>query len=60
MRTYIFTVKERRIVEAWLKGESVPAIKIAKLRWMVRHYERLREDVELYLRFRKAVTAKSA
>jgi len=52
MRSYIFTDRERRIVEAMLKGETVSRLEVAKINHRVRRFARLRNDVDLYLRLR--------
>jgi hypothetical protein len=60
MRKYIFTERERRIIEAYLSGATTKGVDIARLRYNLKVFKRLGEDVELYLRFREAVSAKSA
>ncbi len=58
MRKYIFTERERRIITAYLEGVKTTGVDIGRLKYNLKVFERLREDVELYLRFREAVTAK--
>jgi len=60
MRSYIFTDRERRIVEALLKGESVSSLEVAKIRFRVRRFTRLRRDVDLYLALLKLAEPKTA
>jgi len=61
MRSYIFTDKERALIKRLLDGEiSVKDRAIHVLVSRIKHFERLASDVELYLRFREAVSAASA
>jgi uncharacterized membrane protein len=60
MRTYIFTNRERRIIQAFLNGEKVDSMDMARIRYMVRTFKTLASDVQLYLTFRKAISAASA
>ncbi|MEM2263473.1 MAG: hypothetical protein QW160_04545 [Candidatus Bathyarchaeia archaeon] len=59
MRTYIFTERERSIVKAFLSGEKTYGLDLARIKYVVRTFKRLGGDVELYLRFREAATARS-
>jgi len=56
MRTYIFTDRERRILEAFLTGKKVDKIKLSKIMYRVRKYKTLFDDTYLYLRVRKTIT----
>jgi len=60
VRSYIFTPLERERIQGFLDGK-VPAndALIAKTRFRVRTFKDLARDVDLYLRFREAVSAKS-
>ena len=49
MRSYIFTERERRIIEALLRGESVSRLDVAKIMFRLRRFSQLTKDVELYL-----------
>jgi hypothetical protein len=61
MRSYIFTPLERKRIKAFLNGEiSLRDIGIKKIRFRVKSFEALKRDVELYLRFREAITTASA
>jgi hypothetical protein len=61
MRSYIFTPLERKRIKAFLNGEiSLRDITIKKIRFRVKSFEALKRDVELYLRFREAITTASA
>jgi len=60
MRKYIFTERERRIIEAYLSGTTTRGVDIARLRYNLKVFKRLSMDVDLYLRFREAVSAKLA
>ena len=55
MRTYIFTDRERRILEAYLTDAKVDKIEVSKIMHRVRKYTTLFEDVYLYLRVRKTM-----
>jgi len=55
MRTYIFTDRERRILEAYLTNTDVDKIALSKIMHRIRKYGTLFEDVYLYLRVRKTV-----
>lgn len=57
MRTYIFTDRERRILEAYLINADVDKIAISKIMHRIRKYRTLFDDVYLYLRVRKTMTA---
>jgi hypothetical protein len=59
LRSYIFTERERRIVEAMLKGESVSRLEVAKINHRIRRFTRLRSDVDIYLALRKLAESKS-
>jgi hypothetical protein len=56
MRTYIFTERERRILEAYLTEAKVDKIEVSKIMHRFRKYTTLFEDVYLYLRVRKTMT----
>ena len=56
MRTYIFTDRERRILEAYLTDAKVDKIEVSKIMHRFRKYTTLFEDVYLYLRVRKTMT----
>ena len=56
MRTYIFTKRERRILEAYLTDAKVDKIEVSKIMHRLRKYKTLFEDVYLYLRVRKTMT----
>jgi len=55
MRTYIFTDRERRILEAHLAGADVDSIEVSKILHRIRKFNALFEDVYLYLRVRKTM-----
>ena len=60
MRSYVFTPLERQRIRDFLDGKVPPNdMLIAKIRFRVRAFKELAEDVELYLRFREAVSAAS-
>jgi hypothetical protein len=61
MRSYIFPPLERERIVAFLNGEvSLSDISIKKIRFRVKTFEALRRDVDLYLRFREAISTVSA
>jgi hypothetical protein len=60
MRSYIFTERERRIVEAMLRGETVSRLEVAKIRHRLRRFTRLRNDVDLYLALVKLTETETA
>lgn len=53
MRSYIFTERERRIVKAFLAGEKVSRLEVAKIRHRVRKFSVLAADANLYLDLRR-------
>ena len=55
MRTYIFTERERRILEAYLTNINVNKIEVSKIMHRIRKYKTLFEDVYLYLQVRKTI-----
>lgn len=65
MRSYIFTAREREVIQAFLKGK-IPATgkAIGMIRLRVRTFSKLAGDVDLYLalkrRFAESKTAKPA
>jgi hypothetical protein len=57
MRTYIFTDRERRIMEAYVAHPArVDKIEVSKIMHRIRKTETLFEDVYLYLAVRKTMT----
>jgi hypothetical protein len=54
LRTYIFTEKERRAIRSVLNGESVAGFR--RIRYRIKTFERLADDVSLYLKARELVT----
>jgi hypothetical protein len=61
MRSYVFTRKEKAAIDAFLRGE-LPATDhfLSQIRTRLKGFSRLREDVDLYVRLAKAVSAVSA
>ena len=57
MRSYIFTGRERRILEAHLINADVDRIAVSKIMHRIRKYKTLFDDVYLYLKVRKTITA---
>ena len=57
MRSYIFTPAEREAIMGFLEGriDFSNAI-LRRLKYRMREFRRLSEDVELYLRFMDALT----
>jgi hypothetical protein len=55
MRTYIFTDRERHILEAFVTGSEVDRTKVSKIMHRIRKHQALFEDVYLYLRVRKTM-----
>jgi len=60
MRSYIFTRRERGIVEALLRGEKVSRLEVAKIMFRLRRFTQLARDVELYLALRRLAESKTA
>jgi hypothetical protein len=61
LRSYIFTPKERRAIEAFLEGKlKVTDHLLSQVRTRLKQFTRLRNDVELYIRLREAVATVSA
>jgi hypothetical protein len=56
MRTYIFTSRERQILESYLTGGSIEKIPVSKIIQKIKKHETLFEDVYLYLKVRKTMT----
>jgi hypothetical protein len=57
MRTYIFTERERRILEAYLvNAANVDKIALSKIIHRFKKYKKLFDDVFLYLQIRKTIT----
>jgi hypothetical protein len=56
MRNYIFTDRERRILEAYLIKADVDKTALSKLRHRIKTENVLFEDVFLYLQVRKTIT----
>jgi hypothetical protein len=53
MRTYIFTVLERKLLNEWLRGEvTLKDIRLRKILSRIRLFKDLSGDVELYLAVR--------
>jgi len=59
MRTYIFTARERRILEAHLAGTKVSGTEVSKIMYRFRKYKTLFDDVYLYLQVRKTMPTTS-
>lgn len=61
MRSYIFTAKERKTIQAFLRGE-VPITDhlLSQVRTRVKQFNRLADNVDLYVRLREAVSTASA
>jgi hypothetical protein len=61
MKSYIFSPKERRAVEAFLAGKlGITDHFLSQIRTRTKQFTRLREDVDLYIQLRKAIAAVSA
>jgi len=60
LRSYVFTPKEKRAIEAFLKG-SLPATDhlLSQVRTRMKQFTRLSGDVDLYVRFREAIATLS-
>ena len=56
MRAYIFTDRERRILEAFATGGKLDNTEASKILDKIRRHQTLFEDVYLYLRIRKTMT----
>lgn len=57
MRTYIFTARERRILEAFLTHTKVDRVEVSKIMHRIRKHDTLFDDVYLYLKVRKTMNA---
>jgi len=54
MRSYIFTSKERQVIGQFLEGAVGPAnLSVRQIRYRLRRFEALVEDVQLYLKLKK-------
>jgi hypothetical protein len=58
MRSYIFTHRERRILQQWLRGLKVDGIILSKVLYRFRSFKAIEGDVELYLAVRERLKAK--
>jgi len=56
MRSYMFTEKERETINAFLRGQALPSLTIARLKHRIRSFKQLESDVELYLKIRQKFT----
>jgi len=56
MRTYIFTDRERRILQAYVTIADVDRIEVSKIMHRIRKFQTLFDDVYLYLQVRKTMT----
>ena len=56
MRTFIFTSRERQILENYLTEGSIEKIAVSKIIQQIKKHETLFEDVYLYLKVRKTMT----
>lgn len=57
MRSYIFTVTERKVIRGFLEGKAAsndPALEVIRSR--IKSFTELASDIELYVTFRKAVS----
>jgi len=53
MRTYIFTVLERKILKRWLRGEiTLKDVSLRKILSRIRLFTDLSSDVDLYMAVR--------
>jgi len=55
MRTYIFTDRERRILEAYLTWAKINRSELSKILTQIHKKEMLFEDVYLYLQVRSKI-----
>jgi len=55
MRAYIFTDRERRVLEAYLTNTNVDKVEISKIMRRIRKAKTLFNDVYLYLKVRKTM-----
>ena len=55
MRTYIFTDRERRILEAYLTHAKINKSELSKILTQIQKKELLFEDVYLYLQARSKI-----
>ena len=56
MRNYIFTDRERSILEAYLIKADIDKITLAKILKRMKKQQTLFEDIFLYLQVRKTIT----
>jgi len=60
MNSRIFTNLERQILRAFLNGEPVSGANWNKIRWRLKTFNRLAEDVGLYTRVKAALAESEA
>jgi len=56
MRTFVFTDRERRILESHVAGGKVDEPELSKIMKQIRKHTALFEDIYLYLSVRKTMT----
>jgi len=59
MRTYVFTDRERGIINEFLEGARSWDVEVSKIWHRITHFKELEQDVELYLKFRKKQASSS-
>jgi hypothetical protein len=60
MRSYIFTERERRILQAFVDGKTVDNIEVSKILFRFREYKVLPVDIDLYFKVRSIAESKIA
>jgi hypothetical protein len=61
MRSYVFTDRERRILRSFLDGRiPINDPGVEQIRSRIKSFTELRNDIDLYIRFREAITTQSA
>jgi hypothetical protein len=56
MRSYIFTVAERKAIQGFLRGEiGFSDTVLRRLKYRMKEFRGLATDVELYMRFKAAL-----
>ena len=60
MRTYIFTEREREIIEAFIEGKKLPSLTVARIRHRIRTFKELESDVQLYLKLHEKIMQPSS
>jgi len=60
MRSYIFTERERSILQAFASGSNVDMTEVSKILYRFKMYKQLPIDIDLFLRIRSIAKPETA